>query len=87
MVEIQVLDMLGEIDPATGAKIGGTNADNMWFLLNKELAAKVKAFRVFTLWGNEMRMVSNDETGSTSVVIDTHFGVDHYNPEVILGYP
>lgn len=86
MVEIQVLDMLWEYD-LNGVKIGWTNADTMWFLMNKELATKVKAFRIFTLWWNEMKMFTNDETDAMFVKLDTHFWVEHFNPETVMWYP
>lgn len=83
-VEIQVLDMLGELD-AQGNVIGGSNAATIWFLLNQEEAMRVKAFRFFTLGGDIMNMYKNDETDSVFVKLKTYFAVDHYNPEVIYG--
>ncbi len=85
-VELVVLDMLGEVD-AYGNKIGGANADAMWFLLNKEYAMKYKTFRFFTLWNPEMTMWKNDETDSVFTKITMHFGADAYNAEAIMGYP
>ena len=85
-VRLTVVDMLGQPD-VDGTVIGGANADAMWFLMNKELAMKVKAFRLFTLWDNEVTMYENEATSSTFVKLDSHFMTDHFNPETIVGYP
>lgn len=58
----------------------------MWFLMNKELALMVKAFRFFTLWENEVTMYENEATGSTYVKIDSALAADHFNPECVVGY-
>jgi len=85
-VRLTVLDMLGEISSDGVTKIGGANADAMWFLLNKEYALTYKAFRLFRLWDNEIKMWQDDETDSFFTKITTHFGVDHYNSESVMGY-
>ena len=84
-VEIVVLDMLGEYDE-NGAKIGGTNADKMWFLLNREEALKFKAFRIFTLWSNQIKMYQNDATDAFITKLTVHFGCDAFNAEYAMGY-
>lgn len=84
-VRLTVLDMLGEVDE-TGTKVGGANADAMWFLMNREYALRYKAFRVFRLWDNEIKMWQDEETDSFFTKLTAHFGVDHYNPEAIMGY-
>ena len=84
-VRLTVVDMLGEID-LDGSIIGGANADKMWFLMNKEYALRYKAFRVFRLWDNEIKMWQDDETDSFYTKLTAHFGVDFYNPECILGF-
>jgi len=84
-VKLVVLDMLGQPDK-DGSVIGGANADTMWFLLNRELALMVKAFRLFTLWDNEVTMYENEATSSTFVKLDSHFMTEHFNPECIVGY-
>lgn len=84
-VRLTVLDMIGEIG-MDGSKIGGTNADTMWFLLNKEYALRYKAFRIFRLWDNEITMFKNDETDSLFTKITTHVGVEHFNPESCMGF-
>lgn len=76
--------MLGEISTDGVTKIGGANADTMWFLLNKEYALRYKAFRMFKLWDNEIKMWQDEETDSFFTKVTTHFGVDHYNPEAIM---
>ena len=85
-VRLTVLDMLGEISSDGVTKIGGANADAMWFLLNKDYAMKYKAFRIFRLWDNEIKMWQDDETDSFFTKLTTHFGVDHFNPEAIMGF-
>lgn len=86
-VRLTVLDMLGEISSDGVTKIGGTNADAMWFLMNKEYALQYKAFRLFKLWDNEIKMWQDDETDSFFTKVTTHFGVEHFNPESVMGYP
>jgi hypothetical protein len=81
-VRLNVLNMLGEI-AQDGSTIGN---DNMWFLLNKDIANYNKAFRVFTLWSPEMKMYRNEATDSTFVKLTMHFGVDHYSPVAVMGY-
>lgn len=83
-VRLVVVDMIGQPD-SDGSTIGGANADTMWFLLNAELAMQVKAFRLFTLWDNEVTMYENEATSSTFVKLDSHFMAEHFNPEVIVG--
>lgn len=85
-VRLTVLDMVGE--PAMdGSTIGGANANAMWFLVNMDYALKYKAFRIFRLWDNEITMFKNDETDALYTKISMHVGVDHYNPETLMGYP
>lgn len=84
-VRLTVLDMVGEVG-MDGSVIGGANADKMWFLLNKEYALKFKAFRIFRLWDNEIKMFTNDETDSLFTKISCHFGVEHFNPEAIMWF-
>ena len=82
-VRLTVLDMVGEVG-MDGSVIGGTNADTMWFLMNKEYALKYKAFRIFRLWDNEITMYTNDETKSMFTDISMHVGVEHFNPEACM---
>lgn len=83
-VRLTVVDMLGQPD-IDGSVIGGANADTMWFVVNKELALQVKAFRLFTLWDNEVTMYENEATSSTFVKLDSHFMTEHFNPECVVG--
>lgn len=85
-VELVVLDMLGETDKA-GGKIGGANADAMWFLMNKSYALEYGAFRIFTLWNDEIETWYEPKTSSSFTKITAHWGVDFYNPEAVMGYP
>lgn len=85
-VELVVLDMLGETDKA-GGKIGGANADAMWFLLNKEYALEYGAFRIFTLWSDEVETWYDPKTSSSFTKLTSWWGVDHYLPSAIMGYP
>ena len=83
-VEIVVLDMLGE-DDGRGNKVGGTNANTMWFLMNKEYATRYKVFRINRLRDKEIKMFMDDETDSVFTKITATFEVDHYDaaPSVI----
>lgn len=85
-VELVVLDMLGETDKA-GGKIGGANADAMWFLLNKEYALEYGAFRIFTLWNDEVETWYDPKTSASFTKLTSWWGVDHYNPEALMGFP
>lgn len=85
-VELVVLDMLGETDKA-GSIVGGANAEAMWFLLNKSYALEYGAFRVFTLWNDEIETWYDPKTSSTFTKLTAHWGVDFYNPEAVMGYP
>lgn len=85
-VELVVLDMLGETDK-NGGKVGGANADAMWFLLNKEYALEYGAFRIFTLWNDEVETWYDPKTSSSFTKLTSWWGLDHYNPESIMGYP
>lgn len=79
-VRLVVIKMLGELK-RDGTKIGGANADNMWFLANTEYNLKYKAFRVFQLWDKEMNMWKDDETDSIFTKITSYFTADAYNFE------
>lgn len=81
-VRLTVISMVGEPD-AAGVTIGN---GAMWFLLNKDYALRYKAFRVFRLWSNEITSWVDNETDAMFTKITTHFGVDHYNPECVIGY-
>ncbi len=81
-VRLTVVDMLGEPDE-NGVTIGN---DAMWFLMNKEYALRFKAFRIFRLWSNEITSWVDNETDAMYTKITTHFGVDHFNPECVIGY-
>lgn len=80
-VRLTVLDMMGE-DDGTGTIIGN---DAMWFLMNKEYALRYKAFRIFRLWDNEIKMWQDDETDAFFTKLTMHFGVDHFSPECVIG--
>ena len=84
-VRLTVIDMLGEVKN-DGTKIGGTNADAMWFLANTEYNLRYKAFRVFQLWDKELNMWKEDETDSIYTKITSYFTADAYNFEGIMGY-
>ena len=81
-IELVVVDMLGEPDE-NGVAIGNTA---MWFLMDKAYALRYKAFRMFTLWSNEVDNYFDKSTKSYIVDITTGLGFDHYQPEAIVGY-
>lgn len=76
-----VSDVLGQPDD-NGGTIGN---DLQWFVINDGLARQIKAFRVFELYGQEVTTWFDDDTGNFYVKLDMAFGVDHYQPEVIVG--
>lgn len=82
-VEIVILDMLGETDKA-GGKVGGANADAMWFLLNKAYALEYGAFRIFTLWSDEIETWYDPKTSSSFTKLTSWWGLEHFNPECVM---
>lgn len=76
-----VSDVLGQPDD-NGGTIGN---DLQWFVINDGLSRQIKAFRVFELYGQEVTTWFDDDTGNFYVKLDMAFGVDHYQPEVIVG--
>lgn len=85
-VRLVVLDMLGE-NRKDGTKIGGANADSMWFLANGEYNTRYKSFRLISMWDKEVYMWKDDATQALWTQICTYFTADAYNAEGILGYP
>jgi len=81
-VELIVSDVLGQTDD-NGSTVGN---DAQWFLINSGLARQIKAFRVFELYGQEVTTWYDDDSGNFYVKLDMAFGVDHYQPEVVVGY-
>ena len=59
--------------------------DAQWFLINSELARQIKAFRYFSLYEQEVTTWFDDDSGNFYVKLDMAFGVDHYQPECIVG--
>lgn len=84
-VELVILEMLGETDKAWG-KVGGANADAMWFILNKEYALAYGAFRIFQLWSDSIETWYDNNTKSTYTDLTTWWWVDFYNPECVMGF-
>lgn len=81
-VELVVLDMLGEPDE-NGTTIGTAT---QWFLMDRAYALRYKAFRMFTLWSNEIESEYDFDTKSFAVDLTTGLGFDHYQPECVVGY-
>jgi len=80
-VELIVSDVLGQTDD-NGSTVGN---DTQWFLINSELARQIKAFRYFSLYEQEVTTWFDDDSGNFYVKLDMAFGVDHYQPECIVG--
>lgn len=80
-VELIVSDVLGQPDD-NGGTVGN---DAQWFLINSSLAKRIRAFRVFELYGQEVTNWYDKDTGNYYVKLDMAFGVDHYQPEVVVG--
>lgn len=80
-VELVVSDVLGQPDD-NGGTVG---TDTNWFVINATLSRAIRAFRVFELYGKEVTTWYDDDTGNYYIKLDMSFGVDHYQPEVIVG--
>jgi len=80
-IELIVSDVLGQTDD-NGGLVG---SDTNWFVINSSLARQIKAFRVFELYGQEVTTWYDDDTGNYYIKLDMAFGVDHYQPEVVVG--
>lgn len=79
-INLMVLPTLGQ--PSVSGTVG---TDDMWFVLNHELAAEIEAFRFIPLYEAEIDSYKDNNNKATYIDIDMSFTVDHYNPEVIVG--
>ena len=80
-VELVVLDTLNQ-PSADGSTIG---SDTMWFVVNREAAKEMEAFKFLSLYNDEMTMYVDDATKVMYFDLDLSFTCDHYQPEVIVG--
>ena len=80
-INLMVLETLGQ------PKIDGTvvGSDTMWFLVNKDAANALGAFKYLNLYSEEMDMWEDKATKVVYIDVDLSFNADHYNPEVIVG--
>jgi len=79
-IELLVLDTLNQ--PSIDGTVGSAT---MWFVLNKEAARELEAFRQLTLYNEEMDMYEDKKTKVLFIDVDVSFTADHYQPEVIVG--
>ena len=80
-VELLVLDTLNQ-PKADGTMVG--TATN-WFVLNKELAREMEAFKYLNLYNEELDMYEDKATKVLFVDVDLSFTADVYNYECIVG--
>lgn len=80
-VELVVLETLDQ-PKGDGTTIG--TATN-WFVMNRELAREMEAFKYLALYNDEMTMYVDDKTKVMYFDLDLSFTCDHYQPEIIVG--
>lgn len=80
-IELVVLDTLNQPKP-DGSKVGTAT---MWFLMNKDAAREMGAFKYLTLYNEEMDMYIDNNTKVLYLDVDLSFTCDHYQPEVVVG--
>lgn len=81
-IELQVSQMLGQTD-GFGGVIGN---DEDWFLVDVANAKMLKAFRYFSLMQPRITTSEDPATGAMDIYLRVMFGVDHYQPEVVVGW-
>lgn len=80
-VELVVLDTLNQ-PRKDGSKVGTWD---MWFLMNKDAAKEMAAFKYLALYNEEMDMYVDNNTKVLYLDVDLSFTCDHYQPEVVVG--
>jgi hypothetical protein len=80
-IELVVLETLNQ-PKADWTTVGSAT---VWFLLNRELAREMNAFKYLTLWNEEIDMYEDKSTKVLFVDVDLSFTCDHYNYECIVG--
>lgn len=83
-VRLNVVDLMNQPDSQDpdNAVIG---SDTMWFVVNKELATKRKAFRNIGLSDVSVEIKRDSKTRATVASAEKHFGAQILYPEVIVG--
>lgn len=82
-VRLNVVDLMNQPDSQNPwSKIG---SDKMWFVLNKEMATKRKAFRKIILGDTEISVNEDEKTKGTFATAEKFFGAQILYPEVIVG--
>lgn len=80
-IELLVLDTLNQ-PKKDGTLVGSAT---QWFVLNKEAAREMGAFKYLSLYNEEMDMYLDNDTKVLYVDVDLSFTCDAYQPEVIVG--
>ena len=80
-IELVVLDTL--VQPKEDGTVVGTATQ--WFLMNRELARQLGAFKFLTLYSEEMDMYEDKKTKVLYLDVDLSFTCDAYNYECVVG--
>lgn len=80
-IELVVLETLNQ-PKWDGTTVGSAT---MWFLMNREAARQLEAFKYIVLYNEEMDMYEDKPTKVVYVDMDLSFNVDAYNYEVVCG--
>lgn len=80
-IELLVLETLNQ-PKADGSMVGSAT---VWFLLNREAARALKAFKYLNLYSEEIGMYEDPKTKVTFVDVDLSFTADAFNYECIVG--
>lgn len=79
-IELMVLDTLNQ-PKEDWTTVGSAT---MWFVLNREAAREMMAFKYLSLYNEEMDMWEDKKTKAIYIDVDLQFTFDHYQPEVIV---
>lgn len=79
-IELLVLDTLNQ--PSVSGNVGSAT---MWFVINKDCVRDYEAFRMLTLYNDEIDMYRDNKTKALVVDLDFSATADHYQPECIVG--
>ncbi|MCP4522161.1 MAG: hypothetical protein GY827_10795 [Cytophagales bacterium] len=81
IVNLKVMDNLGDFNEETQAIIGGADADNMFFVTNPKYLEQEKALRCYELYSPKVKTWMNNDTDEIFTSLKCSFGADHYYAE------
>tara|TARA_R100001594_G_scaffold148609_1_gene204206 strand:+ start:409 stop:990 length:582 start_codon:yes stop_codon:yes gene_type:complete len=81
IVNLKVMDNLGDFCQETQEIIGGTDADNMFFVTNPRYLEQEKALKCYELYQPKVKTWMNDDTDEIFTSLKCSIGADHYYAE------